>query len=214
MHPDFIISCEVFQKVFKGKIENLIPKAGADVPSPVPRTSTRVWSDFHPTTLAALADIIAHLKPSSAKDDVMPPRLFKQIVDSVGDNILNLINKCLSQGICPIDFKHAVATPLLKSPNLAMDDPNNFRPISNLPFLAKVLERVVFKQLQDHLWLNSITEVFQSGFKSRHSTETALVKVLNDILLTLGRGENSVLILLNLSAGILGWPKRECLKVV
>lgn len=151
-------------------------------------------------TRSALADIIAHLKPSSSKDDIMPPRLFKQIVDTVDFNILNLINKCLSQGICPTDFKHAVVTPLLKRPNLPMDDPNNFRPISNLPFLAKVLERVVFKQLQDHLWSNSITEVFQSGFKSSHSNETTLVKVLTDIFLTLDKGENSVLMILDLSA--------------
>lgn len=162
------ITCEEFQKFFKEKIENLrahIPQVGADVPSPSPWTSPREWSDFYPMTRSALADIIAHLKPSSSKDDIMPPRLFKRIVDTVDFNILNLINKCLSQGICPTDFKHAVVTPLLKRPNLPMEDPNNFRPISNLPFLAKVLERVVFKQLQDHLWSNSITEVFQSGFK-------------------------------------------------
>ncbi len=56
-----------------------------------------------------------------------------------------------------------------------MSDLTNYRPISNLPFLAKVLERVVMAQLHSHLSLNKLLEPFQSGFRSGHSTETALV---------------------------------------
>lgn len=83
---------------------------------------------------------------------------------------------------------------------MAIEDPNNFRPISNLPFLAMVLEKVVFKQLQAHITVNSVSEPFQSGFKSCHSTETVLVKVLNDIFVSLDNGDNVILILLDLSA--------------
>ncbi len=83
---------------------------------------------------------------------------------------------------------------------MAIEDPNNFRPISNLPFLAKVLEKVVVKQLQAHITVNSMSEPFQSGFKSCHSTETVLVKVLNYIFVSLDNGENVILILLDLSA--------------
>ncbi len=76
----------------------------------------------------------------------------------------------------------------------------NYRPISNLYFTTKILEIVVLQQLQKFLDENKIIEVFQSGFRKHHSTETAFMKVLNDILLTGDAGDHDVLVLLDLSA--------------
>ncbi len=88
---------------------------------------------------------------------------------------------------------------LLRS-NLDSTELSNFRPISKLPFLSKVLEKVVVIQLQTFLRNNSVLEVFQSGFRALHSTESALLKVHNDILLTLDSGASAILVLLDLSA--------------
>uniref|UniRef100_A0A671UM61 Reverse transcriptase domain-containing protein n=1 Tax=Sparus aurata TaxID=8175 RepID=A0A671UM61_SPAAU len=110
------------------------------------------------------------------------------------------MNCSLQMGVFPTAFKMAVVKPLLKKSNL---DPNvfdNYRPVSNLPFLSKILEKLVFNQVNDFLNRNNILEKHQSGFRRNHSTETALVKILNDIRWNLDNKKLTVLVLLDLSA--------------
>ncbi len=113
---------------------------------------------------------------------------------------MSLFDKCLCTGSVPTAFKVATVTPILKKPSLDSSVLNNFCPISVLPFISKILEKIVFDQLQSFLSCNGISEMFQSGFKSVHSTETALLRVLNDIFLSTDSGDSVVLVLLDLSA--------------
>ena len=71
----------------------------------------------------------------------------------------------------------------------------NYRPISNLPFMSNILKRAVADQLTVHLSQNSLFEKFQSGFRSCHSTETALTRMINDLLLTVDSGQISLLLI-------------------
>uniref|UniRef100_A0A8D0A4W1 Reverse transcriptase domain-containing protein n=1 Tax=Sander lucioperca TaxID=283035 RepID=A0A8D0A4W1_SANLU len=141
------------------------------------------------------------MKPTNGPLDIVPARMVKEVFNStIGSSLLTFFNSCLSLGSVPAAFKHAVVRPLLKKPNLDPTVLSNFRPVSHLPFLSKVLEKVVFIQLQAFLQQNSVFEKFQSGFRSRHSTESALLRVHNDIALSVDAGNPTVLVLLDLTA--------------
>ena len=76
----------------------------------------------------------------------------------------------------------------------------NNRPVSNLSFLSKVIEKVISVRILKHIEANSIIDNFQSYYKSGHSCKTALIRVYNDIVTTSGKGNGSGLVLLDLSA--------------
>ena len=77
---------------------------------------------------------------------------------------------------------------------------NHYRPVSNLPFLSKVIERVVASEITNHMDTHDLMEPLQSAYRRGHSTETALTYVTNDILSALDSKKSVFLILLDLSA--------------
>ena len=104
-------------------------------------------------------------------------------------------------GLVPDGLKKAIVTPLIKKVSLPDEDLKNYRPVSGLSFISKLVERVVAKQLVDHIHQHGLDNSYQSAYKSGHSMETALLSIKNDIYLSLSRGEATALVLLDLSAG-------------
>ena len=90
--------------------------------------------------------------------------------------------------------------PLLKKPSLDIEVLKNYRPVSNLPFISKVLEKVVATRLDRHLESNILHDSRQSAYRSGHSTETALLRVHHDIAAALDNNCHAVLVMLDLSA--------------
>jgi len=120
--------------------------------------------------------------------------------DLVVPFITELFNRSMSEGCFPAAFKEAFITPIVKKAGLDATDVSSYRPISNLSVLSKLLERLVARQLMQYLSSADLLPSLQSGFRPGHSTETAILRVLSDILQAVDRGDSAALILLYLSA--------------
>ena len=109
-----------------------------------------------------------------------------------------MINSSLLGGHFPKVWKEALIDPRYKK--AAINDFTNLRPVSNLQYVSKLVERAVFDQVHAHLSEHDLYPLLQSAYRRGHSTETALLKIYNDILMAMNRQEAVLLVLLDLSA--------------
>ena len=111
-----------------------------------------------------------------------------------------MCNASISQSRFPHCHKSAIVRPLLKKTNLDPSDLNSYRPISNLSYVSKLLERIIDSRFTEHANLNNLFSPVQSAYRKHHSTETALVKIHNDLITGIDQGQIGALVLLDMSA--------------
>ena len=121
--------------------------------------------------------IIRNSPTKSCLLDPWPTFLIKECSDILLPSITRLVNCSLLEGCVPDGFKTAVVSPLIKKATLPTDDFKNYRPVSDLSFMSKLVKRVVAKQLLEHIHVHSLDNPYQSAYKTGHSTETALVSI-------------------------------------
>ena len=117
--------------------------------------------------------------------------------------ITTIINQSFSSGVFPERLREAVVSPILKKNLHETRTKNvlkNYRPVSNISYLSKLMEKLVCAEINDHLASNNLLEEYQSAYRQRHSTETALLCVKADILRALDNNKAVAVVLLNLSA--------------
>ncbi len=149
---------------------------------------------------AQVLKIIEESNPTTCELDPIPTSLLRELTDVLLPVITSIMNTSLQTGTVPKDFKSAVVKPLLKKANLNENDFRNYRPVSNLSFLSKILEKAVNKQLSSHLEEYQLIATFQSAYRKAHSTETALLRVVNDLRTAVDDGKVAAIVLLDLSA--------------
>ena len=142
--------------------------------------------------------ILKDFKPkTSSGSDGISMKLLKLIGDSILPILTILINQSLTTGIFPDKFKIAKVTPLIKKPNVLEID--NFRPISLLSSISKVVEKCVFNQLYSYFENNKLLFGSQYGYRKIHSTELACLEFVDKITHNLDQGETPFCFFLDLS---------------
>ena len=112
---------------------------------------------------------------------------------------MRIINLSLSTAVVPDALKVDMLSPTLKKIDADFEQFQNFRPISNLKVVSKLVEKAVAIQLTHYVMAHRLDETFQSAYKNFHSTKTALVRVQNDILCAIDNNEFVILLFLDLS---------------
>ena len=174
-----------FNRFFISKIENIRAASTNDATSQsclCPNVDVPVLEFFHPTTEDEIRKLVMSSPSKHCNLDPIPTWILKYHIDILLPAITNIVNLSLESSIFPQLFKSAMVKPLLKKPSLDPEIIKNYRPVLNLTFVSNIIEKVVAARLNEHLVSNNLLEKYQSAYRKFHGTETALLKVQNDIL--------------------------------
>ncbi len=197
--PTTSITADDFATFFTNKTKTISSQFSPPLtqdPQPTRSTAQTPIFSFCPLTEAEVSKLLLSSHPTTCPLDPIPSHLLQAISPTLLPALTHIINTSLLTGIFPTAFKQARVTPLLKKPTLNTSLLENYRPVSLLPFIR----RVVFNQVSLFLSQNNKLDAKQSGFRSGHSTETALLSVTEALRIAKVDSKSSVLILLDLSA--------------
>jgi hypothetical protein len=153
-----------------------------------------------PVSVKSVTEIILASPAKSCCLDPLPTPLLKKFLSVLAVPITRIGNALLASGLVPDSLKHAMVTPLIKKSSLDPQDFSNYRPVSGLLFLSKLIGRVVLRQFTSHIEEFQLLPPSQSAYRVNYSTETALLAIQNDLLSAADAGMGSALLLLDLSA--------------
>jgi len=163
-------------------------------------TTEAQFFSFHTCTADDVRRLVMQSPTKSCTLDPIPTFMLKDSIDVLLPYLTAMCNASLLEGELPKSQKHAVVTPLLKKTSLDSADLKNYRPVSNLSFVSKLVEKLVSEQLVGYLQSNNLMPRLQSAYRRHHSTETALLRVISDMLRAADSKHVTLLGLLDLSA--------------
>ena len=166
----------------------------------IPPISSPVYSfsTFSLPTIININNLLLTVK-STCKLDPIPLCLLHSLSSLLSPFYKKIIDRSLTAGIFPSHIKYAHVIPIPKNQSIDRLTLSNYRPISNLSFISKTIERIIAKQLRTYINNNNILHKLQSAYTTDKSTETSLLHTLNNILL-FPKNTPTILILLDLSS--------------
>lgn len=170
-------------------------------------------SEFAPATIEEIKKILNDTEFKSSSIDPLPASIMKENLEVILPSLCDLVNASLKSGSME-GVKIAHITPLIKGLGLDHAELKNYRPISNLSFIGKLIERVVLSRLNNHLHANNLNMPMQSGYKKCHSTETLLIRIVNDLLIASSERKATIVMLLDLSAAFDTVDHQKLLKIL
>ncbi|KAF7236044.1 putative RNA-directed DNA polymerase from transposon BS [Varanus komodoensis] len=198
--------CDDFAKHFREKIAQIRHELDSTSDSeasgeiPMSPSGPKLMDEFQLLRPDDVDKVLGRLRPTTCLLDSCPSWLINNAKHGIGIWILEVVNTSLREGRVPAPLKEAVVRLVLKKASLDPDMATNYRPVANIPFLGKLLERVVVGQLQALLDETDYLDPFQFGFRPGYGTESALVSLYDDLCREKDRGSASLLVLLDLSA--------------
>ena len=191
-----------FNKYYVNVGPNLATKIGTtncDYRKNLPKINSYGSLFMRPTDEQEVSNIIKLLKPkSSSGHDGMSAKLLKRIFTGITAPIVFITNLSLSTGIVPIAMKQAKVVPIFKNSG-SKEDMKNYRPVSLLPVLSKVLERIVYNRLFEYLVKHKLLHISQYGFQPNLSTELAIIELQDRIVEIIDNKECCVGVFMDLS---------------
>ena len=195
------LTAEAFSRFFAQKVEAVrAATAAADPPVFTSCPKPCIFESFKPLSQDQILFLIRRAPDKTSELDPIPTWLVRECAEILAPFFAHVFNASLLEGYLPADQKRAIIYPGLKKPSLDPDDMASYRPISNLSFTSKLLERAVHAQLLIYLNENELLPSVQSAYRQFFSTETAVLKVVTDVLTAMDRGLITLLDMFDLSA--------------
>lgn len=152
---------------------------------------------FSQTSIDMVNNAIDSIKSNATGSDGLNLQMIKLCCPAIIPHLVHIFNMCLKNNYFPKSWKTAVVVPLPKIKNPT--ELGHIRPISLLPVISKIFEKILAWQIRNYVKERNIYPDFQSGFRTAHSTTTAILKVVDDILEAYDKGELTALVLLDYS---------------
>ena len=179
------------------QIARQVDSSGPELPVRLPRVTTGAFQ-VQPVTPESLASTVARMSNSSACGaDGLSVRFIKLCLPSLVHVITHIVNSSLASHPVPRSWKMTLIHPIQKNPRST--ETSNYRPIAILPTIAKITERIVYEQLYSYLSVHHLLSPCPHGFRTNHSTETALLTMTDRVYEAMDRRQVALLCMLDLS---------------
>ena len=158
-------------------------------------------TDFTNVDHDTLKEVLTEMSSTTCDLDIFPTWLVKACYQELSKILIYIVKTSLQSSCFPSQLKSAIVTPILKKPELDPDDLKSYRPISNLSFVSKLIEKCVHKDLVEYVESHDLFSEYQSGYRKHHSCDTAITRIHNDVLYGDGKqSHQGLLVLLDLSS--------------